>query len=51
MPSLTEICVRRPVFAVMLTAALVVAGLVSYPQLGIARFPRLDLPTVTVEVA
>ena len=51
MPSLTEICVRRPVFALMLTAALVVAGLVSYPQLGIARFPRLDLPTVTVEVA
>ena len=47
---LAEICVRRPVFAVMLTAALVVAGLVSYPQLGIARFPRLDLPTVTVFV-
>jgi HAE1 family hydrophobic/amphiphilic exporter-1 len=51
MPSLTEICVRRPVFALMLTAALVVAGVVSYPQLGIARFPRLDLPMVTVEVA
>jgi len=50
MPSLTEVCVRRPVFAIMLTAALVVAGVVSYPQLGIARFPRLDLPTVTVEV-
>jgi len=47
---LAEICVRRPVFAVMLTAALVVAGVVSYPQLGIARFPRLDLPTVTVQV-
>jgi len=51
MPSLTEVCVRRPVFAVMLTAGLVIAGLVSYPQLGIARFPRLDLPTVTVQVA
>lgn len=50
MPSLTALCVRRPVFAMMLTTALVVAGLVSYPQLGIARFPRLDLPTVTVEV-
>ena len=47
---LAEICVRRPVFAVMLTAALVIAGLVSYPQLGIARFPRIDLPTVTVQV-
>ena len=50
MPSLTALCVRRPVFATMLTTAIVVAGLVSYPQLGIARFPRLDLPTVTVEV-
>ncbi|MEX0688541.1 MAG: efflux RND transporter permease subunit [Pirellulales bacterium] len=50
MPSLTEICVRRPVFAIMLTTALIVAGVASYPQLGIARFPRLDLPTVTVEV-
>jgi len=47
---LAEICVRRPVFALMITAALVVAGVVSYPQLGIARFPKVDLPTVTVTV-
>jgi HAE1 family hydrophobic/amphiphilic exporter-1 len=47
---LAETCVRRPVFALMLTTALVVAGLVSYPQLGVARFPNLDLPMVIVQV-
>jgi HAE1 family hydrophobic/amphiphilic exporter-1 len=48
---LAEICVRRPVFALMLTMALVIAGIVSYPQLGISRFPKLDLPSVTVSVS
>ncbi|MFN9591263.1 MAG: efflux RND transporter permease subunit [Pirellulaceae bacterium] len=45
---LAEICVRRPVFALMLVAAMVVAGVVAFPQLGIDRFPRTDLPTVSV---
>jgi len=48
---LAEVCVRRPVFALMLTMALVIAGIVSYPQLGISRFPKLDLPSVTVTVS
>jgi len=45
---LAEICIRRPVFATMLTLALVVAGAASYWQLGVDRFPKVDLPTVTV---
>jgi HAE1 family hydrophobic/amphiphilic exporter-1 len=45
---LAEICVKRPVFAIMLIMALVVAGLASYLQLGIDRFPRMDLPTIYV---
>lgn len=45
---LAEICIRRPVFAVMLILALVVAGLASYLQLGVDRFPKMDLPTVYV---
>lgn len=45
---LAEVCVRRPVFALMLIASLVVAGIVAYPSLGVDRFPNLDLPTVTV---
>ena len=45
---LAEICVKRPVFALMLVMALVVAGVVAFPTLGIDRFPRTDLPTVYI---
>lgn len=45
---LAEICIRRPVFAMMLIAALVVAGAAAYLQLGVDRFPKMDLPTVYV---
>jgi HAE1 family hydrophobic/amphiphilic exporter-1 len=48
---LAEICVRRPVFAVMLIAALVVAGIAAYTQLGIDRFPNIDMPTVYVRTS
>jgi HAE1 family hydrophobic/amphiphilic exporter-1 len=36
------------VFALMLIAALVVAGVVSYPSLGVNRYPSVDMPTVMV---
>jgi len=45
---LAEICVRRPVFALMLIASLVVAGLASYPGLGVDRFPNIDLAQVMI---
>ncbi len=45
---LARVCVHRPVFALMLIAAVVVAGLASYVQLGIDRFPNIDLPTLRV---
>jgi len=35
----------------MLIAALVVAGLVAFPRLGVDRFPNMDLPTVYVRVS
>jgi len=45
---LAEICVRRPVFALMIIMALVVAGIAAFPQLGVDRFPNMDLPTIYV---
>ncbi len=45
---LARVCVERPVFAMMLIAAMVVAGAASYLQLGVDRFPRMDLPGVYV---
>jgi HAE1 family hydrophobic/amphiphilic exporter-1 len=48
MQKLAEICIRRPVFASMLILALVVVGATSYSNLGVDRFPSVDLPTVRV---
>src|SRR5215204_6443754 len=48
MQKLAEICVKRPVFAVMLILAIVVVGAVAYGRLGVDRFPDIDLPIVTV---
>jgi hydrophobic/amphiphilic exporter-1 (mainly G- bacteria), HAE1 family len=46
---LAELCVKRPVFATMLILTFVVLGVFSYTQLGVDQFPKIDLPTVTVE--
>ena len=48
MQKLAEVCVRRPVFASMLIAAIVVIGGVSFTQLGIDRYPRIETPVVSV---
>jgi hydrophobic/amphiphilic exporter-1 (mainly G- bacteria), HAE1 family len=45
---LAEICVRRPVFATMLVAGLTVVGAVSFFLLGVDRYPRIEMPTVSV---
>jgi len=45
---LAELCIRRPIFATMLVLGLVVAGVAAYVQLGVDRFPKLDLPTMYV---
>ena len=48
MQKLAEICVKRPVFATMLVAALTVIGGVSFFQLGVDRYPRIESPVVSV---
>ncbi len=48
---LAAICVRRPVFALMIIATMVVAGLTAFPNLGVDRFPNIDLPTVYVRTS
>ncbi len=45
---LAKLCVRRPVFAMMLITAFVVAGIVAFPTLGVDRFPNIDLPQVFI---
>ncbi|MDQ3651273.1 MAG: efflux RND transporter permease subunit [Acidobacteriota bacterium] len=48
MQKLAEICIRRPIFAAMIILSLVVVGASSYFNLGVDRFPSVDLPTVAV---
>src|SRR5437867_8094510 len=48
--NLAELCVKRPVFAVMLISFLVVLGIFSFRDLGVDLFPKADPATVTVNV-
>jgi multidrug efflux pump subunit AcrB len=48
MHKLAEICVRRPVFATVIILSLVVVGFFAYNQLGVDRFPKVDIPTITI---
>lgn len=46
--SIWELCIRRPIFTVMLVSAPIVLGLAAYPKLGVDLFPNVDLPVVVV---
>ncbi len=45
---LAEICVHRPVFATVIILFLTVVGGFSFFTLGVDRFPKIDLPTITI---
>lgn len=45
---LADTSVKRPVFATMVIMALVVLGIVSYPNIGVDLFPKVEFPIVTV---
>jgi hydrophobic/amphiphilic exporter-1 (mainly G- bacteria), HAE1 family len=47
---LADVSIRRPVFAIMMMASLLVFGLVSYPRIGVDLFPNVEFPFVTVTV-
>ena len=44
----TELCIRRPVFATVLSLVLVLAGVMSFNRLTIREYPNIDEPQVTV---
>ncbi|MEW5738509.1 MAG: efflux RND transporter permease subunit [Myxococcota bacterium] len=45
---LAEVCVKRPVFATVLSLVILVVGGVFYAQLGVDQFPKIDFPVVLV---
>jgi len=46
---LSDISVKRPVFATVLSLAAVVLGIVGYARLGVREFPDIDSPTVSID--
>ena len=51
MQKLAEICVRRPVFATVIILILTVIGGFAFFTLGVDRFPKIDIPTVSVSTS
>jgi HAE1 family hydrophobic/amphiphilic exporter-1 len=45
---LAELCVKRPVFATVLSLVILVVGGVFYFQLGVDQFPKIDFPVVVI---
>lgn len=45
---LADTSIKRPVFATMLTMALVVLGIISYPSIGVDLFPKVEFPVVNI---
>jgi hydrophobic/amphiphilic exporter-1 (mainly G- bacteria), HAE1 family len=48
--TISELCVKRPVFAVMLIGFLLVLGIFSFRELGVDLFPKADPAVVNVSV-
>ncbi len=48
---LADVSIKRPVFAFMMTAALVVLGLFSYRDLGLDLMPKTDFPVVFINTS
>jgi multidrug efflux pump len=48
---LSDISIRRPVFASMVSGALVLFGVLGYQQLSVREFPDVDPPVVSVSVS
>ncbi|MGZ5569798.1 MAG: efflux RND transporter permease subunit [Usitatibacter sp.] len=47
--TLPEICIKRPVFATVLSIVVLLVGAISYSRLSVREYPRIDEPVVTVE--
>lgn len=46
---ISELCIKRPVFATVLSLVVMLIGLVSYTRLPVREYPKIDEPVVTVD--
>src|SRR5439155_14333735 len=47
---IADVSINRPVFAIMMSVALVILGIFSYRTLGVDLMPKTDQPTAGVRV-
>ena len=47
--TLPEICIKRPVFATVLSLGVLLIGLISYSRLSVREYPKIDEPVVSIE--
>ena len=45
---ISDVSIRRPVFATVMSLVLVLVGIVSYQTLGVREYPKIDPPIVSV---
>ena len=45
---IADFCIRRPVFATVMTLMIVLIGLISYERLSVREYPAIDEPVVSV---
>ncbi|ENO87996.1 efflux RND transporter permease subunit [Thauera linaloolentis] len=46
---ISDICIKRPVFATVLSLLVLLVGLMSYSRLTVREYPNIDEPVVTVD--
>ncbi len=46
--NLPELSIKRHVFAFMLSAVLILVGLIAYQRVGVDQFPKIDFPVIAV---
>ncbi len=47
---ISDVSVKRPVFAMVISLMLVILGLMSYTRLSVREYPNIDPPVVSIEV-
>ncbi len=47
--TLPEICIKRPVLAIVLNLIIILLGLVCYDRLTVREYPNIDVPIINVE--
>ena len=47
--TLPELCIKRPVFATVLSLTVLLIGLISYSRLSVREYPKIDEPIVSIE--